>query len=119
MSDIELLSELRSRFSLFDDHEQPYYHALSEAIRAMNMVQWHPSSEHPRQRDIYLVTRQILGIRYRDILTWQNDIYDPESGIDNHGPGWIDESMECGWSEARNVVAWCALPELWEGRQDE
>ena len=39
MSDIELLSELRSRFSLFDDHEQPYYHALSEAIRAMNMVQ--------------------------------------------------------------------------------
>lgn len=32
---ISILSELRSRYSIFDEEERKYYHALSEAIKAL------------------------------------------------------------------------------------
>ena len=44
MSEIEILSELRSRYSCFDEHEEPVYHALSEAIKALSAQQWLPLS---------------------------------------------------------------------------
>lgn len=37
---IERLSELRSGFSCFDDKEEPYYRALSEAIEALNRKEY-------------------------------------------------------------------------------
>ncbi len=35
MSDVEILSELRSKYSCFNEYEEPVYHALSEAIKAL------------------------------------------------------------------------------------
>lgn len=32
---IERLSELRSNYNCFDEKEQPYYHALSDAIEIL------------------------------------------------------------------------------------
>lgn len=35
-SEVAILSILRSKYNLFDDEESPIYHALSQAIRALN-----------------------------------------------------------------------------------
>ncbi len=34
-ADIEKLSELRSKYNCFDEKEEPYYRALSDAIQAL------------------------------------------------------------------------------------
>lgn len=34
-ADIERLSELRSNYNCFDEKEEPYYRALSDAIQAL------------------------------------------------------------------------------------
>ena len=36
LSDVEILSDLRSQYNCFDEHEEPVYHALSEAIKALS-----------------------------------------------------------------------------------
>ena len=36
LSDIEILSILRSLYNCFDEYEEPVYHALSEAIKALS-----------------------------------------------------------------------------------
>ena len=33
---LNALSELRSKYNCFDEHEEPVYHALSEAIKALS-----------------------------------------------------------------------------------
>ena len=35
-STIEILSELRAQFNCFEEYEEPVYHALSEAIKALS-----------------------------------------------------------------------------------
>ena len=35
---IAILSEIRSNYDFFDDEEYKYYHALSEAIRALKDI---------------------------------------------------------------------------------
>lgn len=35
MTTIDILSDLRGRFNCFDEKEEPYYRALSEAITAL------------------------------------------------------------------------------------
>ena len=36
ISDVEILSGLRSQYSCFEEYEEPVYHALSEAIKAVS-----------------------------------------------------------------------------------
>ena len=36
LSDVEILSDLRSQYNCFDEYEEPVYHALSEAIKALS-----------------------------------------------------------------------------------
>lgn len=37
-NEISILSELRSGYSSFDDKEEPFYHALSEGIKALRLI---------------------------------------------------------------------------------
>ena len=39
MKTIEILSEIRSQYNCFDETEEPVYHALSEAIKALSAQQ--------------------------------------------------------------------------------
>ena len=55
MTDIDVLSELRSNYNLFNADERPYYHALSEAIKALNVTRHgHWIVGKDRNDDVYV-----------------------------------------------------------------
>ena len=101
MSDdlISRLSEIRSEYNCFDENEEPYYRALSEAIKILSAQpeqQWIPCSERlPEKSGRYLVTNTRLGAFE---VTW-NIFY--------NGKGEAPE----GWLYDDGTIAWMPLPE--------
>lgn len=75
MTTIEILSELRSAYNCFDEKEEPYYRALSEAIGALDR-------EHYARED----EKMALERKYDSILAKAEN----EASIISE----IDEAME-------------------------
>lgn len=102
---ISTLSELRNKYSLFDEKEYKYYHALSEAIKAVKKQEqdrWIPVTEtQPKKSGDYFVTIEYCGKKYVDICSF----------------------IVCGSNDSfwtyQNVIAWKPLPEPYQEENDE
>ena len=129
---ISKLSEIRSKYNCLDEAEEPYYRALSEAIKKLSEPkasnplqdlptspllarkmpsaqpeqQWIPCSERlPDKKDDYLCSYN--GCAVADICE-----YDP----DRNEWGFFYDG---GWKVVSNVIAWMPLPEPYKAERLE
>ena len=115
MSDlISRLSEMRSDYNCFDENEEPYYRALSEAIQlasAQSEQRWIPCSERLPEEHIgfYLVTVQKRRITTLNVIGCDDTVYD----IDIARWDYDRRAPQRGyhWCKADKVIAWMPLPE--------
>lgn len=78
MNTIELLSEIRSKYSCFDEEEEPYYRALSEAIAAIREL---PFSAIRKICKHYTISRDMYGSGQ-----WEDACHHPE--VTSSGDSW-------------------------------
>ncbi len=110
MTTIEILSELRSQYSCFDEQEELVYRALSDAIKALSAQpkpQWISCKDRlPEEKGEYLVT-------YHPCY-WDNVRQEVKVGVDTfRGKAkWAKEKYQ-------KVIAWKEKPEPWRGEEHE
>ena len=103
---IEILSDLRAKYSCFDDSEEPYYRALSAGIKALKQEpRWIPVGERlPEKQDCYLVTTKWKG-------NYSGDVY-----IETNMAVYREKQKE--W-DCVDVIAWMPLPEPYKEEKEE
>ena len=133
-----ILSEIRSNYNCFDEEEEPYYRALSDAIRLISAkpeVTEEEVKEYCRKRCLSIVDSALLK-KYasegpeprwipcserlpkegQDILAYKVFGDDERIIPANYGNGcWFDCHMNCS---VGHVVAWMPLPKPYEGEQN-
>ena len=136
---IGILSEIRSGYNCFDENEEPYYRALSEAIHlvsAQSEVTEEEVKEYCRKRGLSIIDSALLK-KYASAQTESRWIpcserLPEESGlyIVTHVGRWLEPpgtryyniGADGGfWSghPGYKVLAWMPLPKPYRGEPDE
>lgn len=123
---IEELSNLRSQFNCFDEHERDAYHILSEAIKVLSVQpeqRWTPCSERMPEEHEWLGTKK-FGTTISDevYVTFENDKgerFCKHMQFQNGELSSYDQLHMDTWYKGSKPIAWMPLPEPWRGEGNE